>query len=187
MKQFNFKKANLGDTHVYVLFIDGEVSLTKSGDLLGQRSLHTMKQPVLDIHTMAKPIGLIAQFPDRLGGDYPCVYLDTEEEAEEYRQYLFDSISVIDRELMFDYLRKHNYLSNEAEAYELLMKDVSRLTDTYAQCKSFQSQIRVYIKDHIGDAKCDKDELRVAYLEECLEQECLDWDMLDKSRELRDA
>ena len=187
MKNFNFKKANLGDTHVYVLFIDGEVSLTKAGDLLGQRNLHCMKQAILDVHTMPRPIGLLAQFPDRLGGDYPCVYLDTEEEAEGYRQYLFDSVSDIDRELMFDYLKKHNYLSNEAEAYKLLMNDVPRLTDTYAQCKSFQSQIRGYIKDHIGDAKCDKDELRVAYLEECQQSETVDWSMLDTSREMRDA
>lgn len=187
MKNFNFKKANLGDTHVYVLFIDGEVSLTKAGDLLGQRNLHMMKSAILDVHTMPRPIGLLAQFPDRLGGDYPCVYLDTEEEAEEYRQYLYDSVSEMDREAMFDYLKKHNYLSNEEEAYELLMKDVARLTETYAQCKGFQEQIRDYLKQHLGDAKCDKDELRVAYIKWCQQSEVVDWGMLDKSREMRDA
>lgn len=63
-------KSNL-ETHVYMVFQDGEICLTKCGNLLGQRSLHMVEAGV----TNAIP----SVFPNKMG-ENTYAYVGSKEE-----------------------------------------------------------------------------------------------------------
>jgi len=68
------------NTHVYLLFGDGELSMTKCGSLFGQRSLLLINPPkILDGNTYG--------FPFKYNG-FPCIVLDNGDEAERIREMM---------------------------------------------------------------------------------------------------
>ena len=73
-------KSNL-ETHVYLVFQDGEICLTKCGDLLGQRNLHMVEAGV----TNAIP----SVFPNKMG-ENTYAYVDSKEEAMAIRMALVE-------------------------------------------------------------------------------------------------
>ena len=68
------------NSHVYLLFGDGELSMTKCGDLFGQRSLHLISMPKFTD-------GTTYGFPFKYNG-FPCIVLDNGEEAKRIREMM---------------------------------------------------------------------------------------------------
>jgi len=180
MKKFKFNESDCSGTHVYVLFADGEINMTKAGDLLHSRNMHQMQPSVLDYADL--PNAILDQFPSSYG-KFKCVYLEKEEEAKEYRDYLFSTITDFQLEKMYDYLKKHDYISDDVAARRLVEKrEVRDLSISYNSCKGFQATIRDYLKEHLRESSGK----RLEYVEECLAGDVVDWPMLDRSREIRD-
>lgn len=68
-------KSNI-ETHVYMVFQDGEISMTKCGDLLGQRGMHMLEAGVTDV--------IPSVFPNKMG-ENTYAYVDSREEAQAIR------------------------------------------------------------------------------------------------------
>lgn len=71
-------KSNL-ETHVYMVFQDGEICMTKCGDLLGQRGMHMLEAGVTD--------AIPSVFPNKMG-ENTYAYVDSREEATAIRRAL---------------------------------------------------------------------------------------------------
>jgi len=184
MKNFNFKAADMSQNHVYILFIDGELGMTKAGDLLGSRNLHQMEGSILPESLIIDlPISVLDQFTESYNG-FKCVFMNSSDDATEYRDWLLsDGLSPATVCMMKERLVRANWLSTDKDP------DRTTLCTIYSSFISNQTSIHGYLWEQHRDATSNGELPRIEYLLDCIEGEFDDnsWAMLDKGRAMRDA
>ena len=185
MKEFKFPRADMSATHVTMVFLDGEVSMTKGGELFGSRSLHCMKVAVLPEEAVKDlPEWVTDQFNGQYSG-YKCAFIQDTEDADEYRAWLIEhGISDAKLDKMKEYLTAQGWGIVSHRTKEPL--DNGMLAEVYAQCKGFQDDIADRIHSYIRDARDNGEEAIVARAEDYLANTTvLEYDILSELRSLR--
>lgn len=185
MKNFNFPtKIDFNESHVYMLFPDGEINMTKSGNgLLGQRSVHMSKEAVVPydvVKTLPKSVTDLFTEPY---GNYKFVYLNHDEEADDYRAWL-------QAELLTDTLIEHmkeELLYRGWGIDKLLTKEA--ISRAHSSMIGFQHSIAGSLKTQRNDANHARGSSRVRnYVDGLLNQEDyilnIDWIHCDIARQM---
>lgn len=76
------------DASVWMIWSDGRVTLTKGGDLFGQRSLHEMAGDIPG----TKHFGWSSEFPVKVEDNLSYAIVQNEEQAHEIREAIIDCV-----------------------------------------------------------------------------------------------